>query len=154
MHDIALLRLAAPVDDVKTPELYRHTDERGKLVTLYGKGATGNGVTGEYANSPHRGLLRRAHNCIVGAENQWLSYVFDCTSAAPPLEGVIGGGDSGGPVLIEAGGMWKLAGVTSWKSWKGDLKDFRSGVCGQSFYCSRISHYAAWIDRVTADRGA
>jgi hypothetical protein len=152
MRDIALLRLIAPIEDVKPAELYRSTDEVGKLVTLYGKGATGNGATGEYANSPHHGLLRRARNRIISAKDQWLAYAFDCSSSAPPSEGVIGSGDSGGPVLVQAGGFQKLAGVTSWKSWEGDLKDFRAGVCGQMFYCSRISHYAEWIDRVTAGR--
>jgi trypsin len=149
MHDIALLRLAAPVEDVRPAELYRRTDEQGKLVTLYGKGATGNGVTGEDPNSPQRGLLRRAHNRISGAERLWLTSVFDCGSSAPLLDGVIGSGDSGGPVLIEASGNQMLAGVTSWRSWDGDLKDYGRGVCGQTFYCSRISHYAEWIDHVT-----
>jgi hypothetical protein len=149
LHDIALLRLAAPVEDVKAAELYRRSDERGKVATLYGKGATGNGRTGQDANSPHRGQLRRANNRICGADGQWLTYEFDCGSDALPLEGVLGEGDSGGPVLIRQGGLSKLAGVSSWKSWKGNLEDFRAGVCGQRFYSSRISHYAEWIDRVT-----
>lgn len=150
MHDIALLRLTTPVEDVKPVGLYRGTDEIGKLVTLYGKGATGNGVTGEDPKSPMRGSLRRARNRISGAENLWLTYTFDCGPDAPSLEGVMGNGDSGGPVLIGAGDNCKLAGVTSWRSWHGNLESLRRGVCGQTFYCSRISHYARWIDRVIA----
>lgn len=153
MHDIALLRLAASVEDVEPVGLYRSTEEIGKLVTLYGKGATGNGVTGEDPKSPERGLLRRAHNRITGADSLWLTYVFDCGPSAPSLEGVLGNGDSGGPVLIGASGHWKLAGVSSWRSWHGDLKDIRRGVCGQTFYSSRISHYAEWIDHVMAGGG-
>jgi hypothetical protein len=149
MHDIALLRLVTPIEDVQPAQLYRRADEQGKLVTLYGKGATGNSSTGEYMNSSHRGLLRRAHNRVVGAESHWLTYVFDCGPGAPSLEGVMGGGDSGCPLLIEASGIRQLAGLSSWKSWDGDLKDFRSGVCGQTFYSSRISYYTEWIDRVT-----
>jgi Trypsin len=150
MHDIALLRLATPVEDVKPVGLYRGTDEIGKLVTMYGKGATGNGVTGEDPKSPMRGLLRRARNRISGAENLWVTYTFDCGPNAPSLEGVMGNGDSGGPVLIGVGGTCELAGVTSWRSWHGNLENLRRGVCGQTFYCSRISHYASWIDRVMA----
>lgn len=152
MHDIALLRLARIVEDVEPVELHRNGDEIGKLVTLYGKGATGNGVTGEEAGSPERGLLRRAHNRIVGASDLWLTYVFDCSPGAPWLEGVIGNGDSGGPVLIGSGASRKLAAVTSWRSWNGDPKDYRRGVCGQTFYSSRISHYASWIDHMTGGR--
>lgn len=150
MHDIALLRLAAAVEDVEPAGLYRGADEVGKLVTLYGKGATGNGVTGEDPRSPEHGLLRRARNRITGAGPLWLTYIFDCGPGAPSLEGVIGSGDSGGPVLIESGGRRLLAGVTSWRSWVGDLKDLRRGVCGQTFYSSRISRYAQWIDETTA----
>jgi Trypsin len=149
MHDVALLRLAKPVEDVSPVGLYRGTDESGKLITMYGRGATGNGVTGEDPHSPMRGLLRRAHNRLSGAETLWLTYIFDCGPEAPSLEGVMGNGDSGGPVLIGAGDNCKLAGVASWRSWRGDLKDLRRGVCGQTFYSSRISHYAEWIDRVT-----
>ncbi len=148
MHDIALLRLTIPVEDVRPVGLYRDTDEIGKLVTMYGKGATGNGVSGEDPKSPMRGSLRRAHNRITGAESQWLSYVFDCDPDAPSLEGVMGNGDSGGPVIIGAGDSSKLAGIASWRSWRGNLEDLRRGVCGQTFYCSRISHYASWIDHV------
>ncbi|HWZ63598.1 MAG TPA: trypsin-like serine protease [Steroidobacteraceae bacterium] len=148
MLDIALLQLVAPVEDTQPAELYRANDEVGKRVTLYGKGATGTGASGEEPTSPHRGLLRRAYNRVSSAERQWLTYVFDCSSQAPLLEGVIGSGDSGGPVLIDANGSQKLAGITSWRSWRGDLKDIRRGVCGQRFYCSRVSHYADWIDHV------
>jgi hypothetical protein len=153
LHDIALLRLTTPVEDVQPAGLYRHADEVGKLVTLYGKGATGNGVTGEDPNSHQHGLLRRAHNRIIGAETLWLTYLFDCGPDAPALEGVLGNGDSGGPVLIKAIGKQMLAGVNSWRSWVGDLKDYRRGVCGQTFYCSRISHYTEWIDQVTTGEG-
>ena len=152
LHDIALIRLSAPVEDVTPVQLYRAGNEQGMLIELYGKGATGNGLFGQYAGSPHRGQLRRAVNRIINADGLWLSYRFNCGANALPLEGVIGDGDSGGPVVIQTDGIWKLAGISSWKSWKGDLKDFRPGVCDQEFYSSRISHYAKWIDSVIAKR--
>lgn len=150
MHDIALIELAVPVTDVQPASLYRGSDELGKRVKLYGKGATGDGTAGEYPQSPHRGELRRAYNRVTGAHDQWLDYSFDCGPAALPQEGVLGDGDSGGPLLIETADGWQLAGLADWKHWQGDLAKFRPGVCGQEFSNSRISYYAAWIDSVTA----
>lgn len=150
MHDIALIELVDPVADVKPAALYMASDEQGKVVKIFGRGATGNGKVGQYPNSPHRGELRRAYNRITLAHGQWLDYRFDCGSGALPLEGVIGDGDSGGPVLIESNGHWQLAGLSDWRHWPGDRSDFVAGVCGQVFSNSRISYYAKWINDIIA----
>ena len=151
LDDIALIRLVNPVEDIPPMALYRSSDEQGKMAEIYGKGATGNGLTGERPNSPHRGTLRRADVVVSRAKGRWLDYTFDCGRTALPLEGVAGGGDSGGPVLIRSEGQWKLAGVTSWKQWKGDISTFKAGVCGQVFSNTRVSHYAEWIDQVIVE---
>lgn len=148
MYDIALIELAQPVQDVDPVPLYRKSDEQGKVAEIIGKGATGNGKVGEYPHSQHRGKLRRAYNRINRAEGQWVDYRFDCGPNALPLEGVLGDGDSGGPVLIKSGGQWRLAGVSDWKQWPHGHDNFAAGVCGQEFSNSRISYYAAWIDEV------
>jgi secreted trypsin-like serine protease len=83
-------------------------------------------------------------------DGKWLSYRFDSGSKAHPLEGMLGDGDSGGPVLIQANGSWKLAGLAAWKAWQGDLANFRAGIYGQVSYQVRVSHYAEWIDGVIA----
>jgi len=150
MHDIALVELAEPVEDVRPVALYLASNERGTIVKLFGKGATGNGKVGEYPHSPHRGQLRRAYNRVAKAHAQWLDYRFACGTGALPLEGVLGDDDSGGPVLIRAGGEWKLAGLADWKHWPKDSPVFEAGVCGQVFSNSRISYYAQWIHRVMA----
>ncbi len=149
-HDIALIELSKPVEDVKPLALYRASNEQGKIVKFFGKGATGNGKVGEYPHSAHRGQLRRAFNRITKAHDQWLNYRFDCGPEALPLEGVMGDGDSGGPVLIQVNGEWKLAGVTDWKHWPRGHSKFVPGICGQAFSNSRISYYAKWINRVMA----
>lgn len=146
--DIALIKLAKPIDDVKPVELYRDSDEQGKKVRIYGKGATGNGLAGQHPHSPQRGKLRRAYNIIISAHGRWLVYTFDRGPKALPLEGVSGSGDSGGPVLIKEDGKWKLAGLASWDYWKGDFSEYRAGMYGNKFYNTRISHYAGWIDSV------
>lgn len=159
LHDIALIELSEPVEDVQPVALYRGSDEQGRIAEIYGKGATGTSATGAAPDAPHRGDLRRADNRITGANGQWLVYRFDCGAEALPLEGAVGGGDSGGPVLIEHGGQWQLAGLTQGLySHMADLSAFRAGtfrqgLCGQDFSSSRISHYALWIDSVITSPG-
>jgi len=152
MHDIALLELAKPVESVEPVKLYLRSDELGRVVEIFGKGATGNSLTGAAPDAPHRTQLRRAYNRIVAAKNQWLYYKFDCGSAALPLEGMIASGDSGGPVLIDDHGTWKLAGVTQGlNGTKSDLLTMRAGtfhmgLCGQEASNTRVSFYARWIE--------
>ncbi|KGI78808.1 S1 family peptidase [Oleiagrimonas soli] len=150
MHDIALLHLAQPVTDVQPIALYRGTDETGQAVRIFGMGASGDGKTGQTPHASHRGLLRRAENRITRAHDQWIDYRFDCGKRALPLEGVMGDGDSGGPVLIRRHHRWLLAGLANWKHWPPGQRTFRPGVCGQTFSNSRVSYYAAWIDRTLA----
>jgi hypothetical protein len=152
MHDIALLELAMPVEDIEPVTLYLRPDELGRVAEIFGKGATGNSLTGAAPDAPHRTQLRRAYNRIVAAKNQWLYYKFDCGSAALPLEGMTASGDSGGPVLIKDHGTWKLAGIAQGLDGsKADLLamragTFRMGLCGQVASDTRVSFYARWIE--------
>lgn len=146
--DIALIRLVEPVTDVAPATLYRGKDEVGEVAKLVGKGATGTGVDGLGPHSPHRTALRRAFNTISRADERWLGYVFDQGAAAHALEGALGDGDSGGPVLIEVDGGWQVAGLGAWKLVEGDLKAFRTGRYGQTSFNVRLSSYAGWIDSV------
>ena len=146
--DLALLHLQSPVDDVEPAVLFRGNDEAGRTVRLFGKGATGNGDTGEVPDSPHRTSLRRASNVITAADDRWISYTFDPPASALPLEGMTGGGDSGGPVLTDVDGHWMLAGVASWRHVKGDIH--RVGRYGDGGNSVRISRYVGWIESVIA----
>ena len=152
MHDIALLELAEPVEDVEPVKLYLGTDELGRVSEIFGKGATGDSLAGAATDAPHRTQLRRAYNRISAAKNQWLYYTFDCGSDALPLGGMTASGDSGGPVLIEDHGTWKLAGIAQGlHGTKSDLLamragTFRQGVCGQESSSTRVSFYVRWIE--------
>jgi hypothetical protein len=153
IDDIALLKLAEPVRDVRPAALYRGGAENGKVVTIIGKGATGNGATGCADDAPHRTALRRAENRIDRVVGHWLTYTFDKGAAALPLEGIFCGGDSGGPALIRERGAWKVAGLTSWGWIDGHIAAFGAARYGETAYLVRISHYVGWIDSTIEARG-
>jgi len=152
LRDIALIELAEPVRDVKPAPLYQGP-EQGQVAEIIGKGATGDGLAGQASDAPHRTALRRAFNRIETADGPWLTYRFDSGAKALPLEGVMGNGDSGGPVLIQDHGAWKLAAVASWKRWDGDLAELKSGLYGLVSYQTRLSWYRPWIEQVLAAAG-
>lgn len=144
--DIALLRLAEPVTDVKPASLYEGSDEAGRVVEIIGRGQTGNGRDGVADNVPHRTALHRAQNRIDDANGRWLEYTFDAGPHALPLEGIFGGGDSGGPAIIRDHGVWKLAGLTSWGWSRGHIAvGDAAGRYGETARLVRISNYVSWI---------
>lgn len=145
-HDIALIKLKKPVINAKALDLYRAKDEKDKVVTFYGKGNTGTGLTGQIQKT--RGVLRKAQNRIIAAEDQWLTYQFEKGEQALLLEGIQGDGDSGGPVIIEENGLRYLAGLASWDVYDGDISDFRGGLYGMQASVVRISYYIDWIEEV------
>lgn len=146
--DIALVKLAQPVTDVSPVPIHKGDDEFSRIVKIVGKGATGTGVTGYDFNGSHRTELRRAHNRITSAHGRWLCYVFDEPSEGLPLEGGSGGGDSGGPVLVQAEGNWLLAGLTSWTAPHQGATRTPFGQYGQISCNVRLSHYKEWIENV------
>ncbi len=143
--DIALIELAQPVDDV-APVALHEGDAYGQLVTLYGKGATGDGADGYDFADPHRTELRRANNTITSEHDRWLCYVFDEPATALPLEGGTGSGDSGGPVLVTAGEGVALAGLASWVDPQSTAR--RPGRYGQVSCNVRLAHYRGWMGDV------
>ncbi len=146
--DIALIRLARPVTDIAPVALYQDSVKPGQVVELVGKGATGNGADGYALGDSHRTALRRAYNAITSAYDRWICYRFDEPPSALPLEGALGNGDSGGPVLVEVGDQWQLAGLASWKVVHGHVLKARYGRYEQVTCNVRLSHYMAWIEGV------
>jgi len=82
---------------------------------------------------------------IVGDDSSSNQYTF----GGDILEGSTAPGDSGGPTFIEDGGVWKLAGVTSWGNNPWDEiyngGSGTAGLYGDASYLTRVSQNADWV---------
>lgn len=141
-HDLALVRLARPVECIPPARLYRDSAELGQDIVLVGYGDFGTGLTGPVGNDRQ---VRGATNRIDEVSDLWLKFVFD-----PPgdpgttrLEGVSGPGDSGGPAYLDGAEEVTLVGVSSGQSTRAAGGPGRYGVV--EFYV-RVSRYVAWIE--------
>lgn len=146
--DIALIKLTSAVDNVVPIQLYSNTDEKGKLITVYGRGAKGNGVVGELLATKSQKVLNKFQNIITQSQGNWLSFKFDHSPDALKLEGMHGSGDSGGPSIMYLDKSPVLLGLSSWQYWNGDISAFKGGLYGTTGYQVRISSYVEWINSV------
>lgn len=145
--DMSLVRLTAPARDVAIARLYANDDEVGQTITLVGRGVTGNGRTGPRGED---GKLRAATNNVEEVRDPHkLLFTFDEPPGGTALEGVSGGGDSGGPALIDVGASdWRVAGVSSAGMGRGQ----GPGRYGQVEHYTRVSTNADWIRRIIDER--
>lgn len=142
--DLALVELASPVEDVRPYDLYISSDEVGHECLLLGAGQYGDGARGA-RGSDHQ--LRRVTNVVDEADNYWLKFRFDAPPDGTSLEGVCGGGDSGGPAFIQANGRLLLAGISSWQHQGGELP----GLYGCIEHYTRVSCFIDWIREMCGD---
>ena len=148
-HDIALLELETSLPDI-TPAGYNvDQDEQGQIVSFIGAGGYGNGLTGQTVNnSDNAGVLRKANNTVERANGPLLSFVFNQGAKALPLEGIAGGGDSGGPAFIKQGNSYTVLGISS----RGEFGSV-PGKYGNREYYSRLSYFKDWIEKVIKGSG-
>ena len=146
--DIALIKLKEPVKHVKPIELYKESNEKGKTIEIYGKGAGRNGLSGEDAETKKDKILRYCRNLITNTYDKWLSYVFDSAKSGITLEGMHGSSDNGRPSIIYIDKTPYLAGLSSWQLWNGDLSKFKGSLYGTTAYQVRISQYVDWVNSV------
>lgn len=144
-HDLALLRLAAPVLGTTPAALYRDSLERDRVVVLVGYGDYGTGLTGPQANDRR---VRGATNRIDEATDLWLKFAFDRPDhpRTTMLEGVSGPGDSGGPAFLDGVERETVVGISSGQSTRAAGGPGRYGVVE---YYVRVSRYIGWIESVT-----
>lgn len=151
--DIALIKLATPVEDVDPAHLYRSQDEVGRVATVVGRGDFGTGETGPVGNDRK---VRGATNKVDGANERLLWWRFDApgdnTGNASELEGISGPGDSGGPAFVEIDGVKYLLGVSSAQSTR--ATGGREGVYGVTEYYVRVSSYVEWIEKIIHDKAS
>lgn len=143
-HDIALIELDAPAANTKPALLYDGLDEKGKVITFIGAGDAGNGLEG--VTIPHyenNGVLRTANNTVEEADGPLLVFKFHQGEEALPLEGISGGGDSGGPAFIKKGDDYLVLGVSS----RGEVGS-TIGMYGNLEFYSRVSYFSNWINAV------
>lgn len=167
--DIALIRLTKPVTHIKPIAMYQGNDEQGKVITGYGRGAIGNGHTGEIEDSQGPSLitygwyqvtkyftdwvftqedypLRQYNNVITEANEQWLKFTFEQGEHALPLEGMFGSGDSGGAAIIYQNDTPLLVGFAVWTEIRGQLEDHVPGKYGSTAVLTRVSYFKDWIN--------
>ena len=147
-HDIALVELATAVPDITPVQLYADSDEAGQDLWFIGTGGTGDGKRGlTVDNVANQGQLRKAQNRVATAQGPLLEFVFDQGTAALPLEGISGGGDSGGPAFLRRNQQFWLLGLSS----RG-ANDHGSFYGGREVY-SRVSFFLPWIEQVMHQAG-
>lgn len=145
-HDVALVKLKEAVTDVPPLRIYEADDEVGQVFTFFGRGNTGNGLTGQVAKSG--GALRSAQNRFTKELGHWLIYRFDQGDEALPREGMQADGDSGGPAVLRRGEEEYVAGLVSWDVYDGDIAEFKGGLYGMEGAMIRLSYYVEWIEEV------
>jgi hypothetical protein len=143
--DIALIKLTSKVNGVKPVNIYKGKSEKGKVITVYGKGATGSGLTGEDIDTKSLRVMNQFQNIVENSEGNWIAFKFNEPENALPLEGMHGSGDSGGASIIFQQGAPFLVGLSSWQLGNGDISTFKGGLYGTTAYQVRISNYYDWI---------
>jgi len=137
--DIALLRLAGPVQGIEVVGLNKKRDEAGKQVIFVGYGDFGTGETGPVKMD---GILRGATNRVDEVQERAFYFTFAAPADATRLEGISGPGDSGGPALAERDGkLWTL-GVSSVGM---EPEGQKPGTYGARERYTRVSTYAGWL---------
>ena len=164
--DLALIKLAAPVDSsVPVYGLYNGALD-GKTVTLVGYGGSGNGVNG--ATSPASANVKRVGQNRVdkmlpdddgGDQAEIFLFDFDGPDASSNVFGLsrranltlgatveaqFAGGDSGSPVFVNDDGVWKIAGIAAFNGSVTGLpgSNVRFGSLGGGII---VAPYLPWI---------
>ncbi|HUF28499.1 MAG TPA: trypsin-like serine protease [Gemmatimonadaceae bacterium] len=165
--DLALVRLAVPVFDVRPARRYRGYAERGQIGTAVGFGVAGVGSDAMLTPAPS-GTKRAGTNAVdaIGGvidgrrvPDNLLVADFDRpgdpshnrTGSPIPLdlEYMPLGGDSGGGLFVESNGAWFLCGVFSGYTFSAG-KALEIGMYGSLMFWTRLSLYNDWVDATTA----
>lgn len=160
--DLAVLELEEEVKDIKPAELYEDSTEKGKRGSIIGYGqikfagmshlpfSMGERIGGENMidsiGGPIDPYLKKPTMCMADFDSALDKKWNVMGSANPlPLEYGITGGDSGGGLLFEIKGHWKLAGITHGIS---NMKN--PDLSGSISSWTRVSVYKDWIKQTVS----
>jgi secreted trypsin-like serine protease len=169
--DLALIRLAAPVDaSVPVYGLYGGA-LAGRIVTLVGYGGGGDGVNG-VTSGANAAVKRVGQNKVDGlladddggSTQEIFLFDFDGADAASnvyggaiaanltlgaTLEAQFAGGDSGSPVFVNDNGVWKIAGIAAFNGSTTALpgSNVLFGAIGGG---TVVASYTPWIETAMA----
>ncbi len=146
-HDVGLMQLKQPAQDVTPAVLYAGDDEVGQVVTFVGRGDTGTGLTGPRSAD---GKKRGATNTVDSVDDDWIFFDFDEGDEATDLEGVSGPGDSGGPALLAKDGKLYTLGVSVFSDGRGK----GPGRYGVLEGYTRVSTHREWIESIVSGKSA
>lgn len=169
--DLALIRLAAPVDaSVPVYGLYSGA-LLGETVTLVGYGGGGDGVAGvtSGANAAVKRVGQNKVDALLvdddgGSANEIYLFDFDGADAASnvfgrdvsanltlgaSVEAQFAGGDSGSPVFVDDNGVWKIAGIAAFNGSTTALpgSNVLFGAIGGG---TVVASYLPWIEAAIA----
>lgn len=136
-HDIALCRVKGDLGLEFYPELYKKSDELGKVVTMSGWGATGTFLSGY----THFDDIRRAGSNKVCTLERGVLVCEPNKQNKTLLEFLICPGDSGGGLFIGN----ELAGIVSYISCPPNQGKPKARY-GDSGSFTRVSMYTDWIN--------
>jgi hypothetical protein len=140
-HDIALVRLARAVAEVKPAALYTGNTEIGRTVFFVGNGKTGVGSARERHDD---GVWRAATSLVDSVSTESLFLSFDAPPNGTKYEGAPSAGDSGGPALLDLDGRLFVAGISS----AGFDGQHGPASYGAVDVYTRVATQKAWTDSV------
>ncbi len=144
--DIALVLLRSAALGADTAPPYRLPDEAGQTVRIVGMGGTGRIGT---AGGKPDGKTRAAINTVDRVTAATLGLRLKGPDEASDLQGALGPGDIGAPAFLEVGDRIFVAGIAS--GTEDTNRDGIAGSVGDWETYTRVSAFAAWIDRTAAD---
>lgn len=143
-NDIALIKIKGHITHISYAKLYDKQDEKGKQITIVGRGYFGTALTDAVKSD---GINRAATNKIDKVNSQWIRFKFDSPESenTTELEGVSANGDSGGPAFIDVNNVRYIIGVSSHQL--NDDEEAVENFYGVNEYYTRISSYKKWIEK-------
>lgn len=174
-YDLCVARLDRRVTNIAPAQIYRGTSEQGKIGTVVGYGASGNGTQSMndftkragtnliemlYSRQSDNSYLLDWPNALVAdfddgtTANNALTADFSPISNAAKtyLECNFGNGDSGGGLFLDDGTGIKLAGITSARFRVDSGTNYY--IAGTVDLFSRVSGSATWIDAQQWEAGS